>query len=151
MTVLCFVLHVLCRLTDTVYRFDFVNWFALQHRLDIAWVSVSFSEGKFNNIPWHRKACRGFFVTLPSEAEEETDSAEEQPASNRLSRHTEIMTSGVVRDGYAHYFRRRPWLRKPILMLRCLHCFRFSMRSKASAKLLDSLGITKRHWVDYNK
>lgn len=32
-----------------------------------------------------------FFVILLSEAEEETGSAEEQPASNRLLRHTEIV------------------------------------------------------------
>lgn len=53
------------------------------------------------------------FANFVPEAEEEAGSAEEQPASNRLSRHTEIVTSGVAFRGWAHYFRRRLWLKKP--------------------------------------
>lgn len=40
--------------------------------------------------------CHVIFVTLPSEAEEEAGSAEEQPASNRFLRHTEIVGTGEV-------------------------------------------------------
>lgn len=113
-TVDYFSLHVFCRLTDSVYRFCSVNCFSLHPLQEQAYISVSSSDCKFSKISRSFNAYREIFVTLPSEAEEETGSAEEQPASNRLLCHTEIVTSGVVRYGYAHYFRRRPWLRKPI-------------------------------------
>ena len=40
-------------------------------------------------------------VTLRTEAEEETGSAEEQPASNRLPHYTEIVSGTVIMHGCA--------------------------------------------------
>ena len=70
-------------------------------------------KAKLTIFPDTAIAIGKFLLTLLPEAEEETGSAEEQPASNRFPRHTEIVFRGVVGKGCAHYFRRRPWLRKP--------------------------------------
>ena len=53
-------------------------------------------------------------ITLHSEAEEETGSVEEQPASNRLSHYTEIVFGTVIMHGCAFsILGGDAWLRKP--------------------------------------
>ena len=53
-------------------------------------------------------------VILQSEAEEEAGSAEEQPASNRLSHYTETVSGTVITDGCAFFVSgSATWLRKP--------------------------------------
>jgi hypothetical protein len=44
---------------------------------------------------------------LHTEAEEETGSAEEQPASNRLSHYTEIVSGTVIIHGCAFFYFRQ--------------------------------------------
>ena len=91
-------------MTDSVYRLVSVNCFSLHFSQNGAEALRSSSGCKVSKIRRQCNASRGFFVTLPSEAEEETGSAEEQPASNRLSRHTEIVIRSAVSDGGALLF-----------------------------------------------
>ena len=48
-------------------------------------------KAKLTIFPDTANVIGNFLLTLPLEAEEETGPAEEQPASNRFPRHTEIV------------------------------------------------------------
>ena len=59
-------------------------------------------KAKLTIFPDTAIAIGNFLLTLLMEAEEETGSAEEQPASNRFPCHTETVFRGVVGQGCAH-------------------------------------------------